>query len=85
MEEVLDLTLYEYKLMLEGRNAVDKENAELQFYVLKRAIGECISGKHKPLFKGKDAKPMSKEQHEEKFKELLEKFNKKRGENNGIN
>lgn len=66
--------------MLNGRGKVDKEEAELQFFILKRAIGEVLSGKHNPLFGKQSDKPMSKEENQDRFKSLLNAFNKKRGD-----
>lgn len=82
LDELLALTLHEYTLMLEGVKNVEKEHAELQFYILKRAIGEVFNGKHEPLFKEKGT-AMSKQENEDKFKALLDKFNKYGGEKDG--
>lgn len=78
LETVLDLTLYEYRLMLKGRQRVDKENWELQFNVLKRAINDVLSGKNSHLFK-QESEVMSKDENNTKFQSLLDKFNKDRG------
>lgn len=81
IDELLELTFYELQLMLEGKAEVEKEQAEMQFYILKRAISDVLNGKNSPLFKQRvdHAEVMSKEENEAKFQELLKKFEKKSG------
>lgn len=77
IQELLDLTFYEYFLMREAIEESMKQDLEFQFYMQKRAIGEAMSGKSKPLFDNKD-NAMTRDDNHNKFKEFSERFNKRK-------